>query len=79
MKDVAEGYLPNPYHNSLHGVDVANSTGYFLSHQEFGGYFTEIEAACLVISALVHDVGHPGLINSYNGSLTIVKVLTMLF
>ncbi len=62
LKDVSEGYLPNPYHNSTHGVDVGNAAGYFISHQEFGSQFSQLEIACLLISALAHDVGHPGIL-----------------
>ena len=65
LKDVSEGYLPNPYHNSIHGADVANSVGYFLSNQEFGAHFNQLETSCLILAALVHDVGHPGFNNAF--------------
>ena len=65
LKDVSEGYLPNPYHNSIHGADVANSVGYFLSNQEFGAHFSQLETSCLILAALVHDVGHPGFNNAF--------------
>jgi len=65
LKDVSEGYLPNPYHNSIHGADVANSIGYFLSNPEFGGHFNQLETSCLILAALVHDVGHPGFNNAF--------------
>ena len=60
LKDVNDGYIPNPYHNSIHGADVANSIGYFLTQPEFRDTFNDLEMSCMVISALVHDVGHPG-------------------
>ena len=71
LKDVSEGYLPNPYHNSIHGADVTNSTAYFLTNEEFKGYFSELEVSCLLIAALVHDLGHPGTVkyNEYAHSI----------
>lgn len=60
LRDVSDAYLPNPYHNSIHGADVSNALGYFLVHNEFGGHFSELEKSCLLVSGLVHDLGHPG-------------------
>lgn len=65
LTDVSDGYLPNPYHNSIHGADVCNAVGYFLSQPEFGGKFSQLEIACTIVSALVHDIGHPGLNNAF--------------
>ena len=43
----------------MHASDVTNSIGFFLVNglQEI---FTHFELSCLVISALAHDLGHPG-------------------
>jgi len=65
LRDLSEGYFPNAYHNSIHGADVCNAVGYFLAQPEFGGKFSQLEIACTLISALVHDVGHPGLNNAF--------------
>jgi len=65
LNDVEDFYLPNAYHNSIHGADVANSTGYFVNSQPFGKHFNNLEISCLIISALVHDLGHPGLNNTF--------------
>jgi len=65
LKDVNDGYIPNPYHNSIHGADVANSIGYFCTQPEFRDTFNDLEISCMVISALVHDVGHPGFNNAF--------------
>jgi len=65
LNDVSDSYLNNPYHNSIHGADVVNSVGYFLLQEDFGKNFSEFEKSCLIISALVHDLGHPGVNNAF--------------
>lgn len=57
-------YLNNPYHNSVHAADVANAASFFLVNG-LGNLVTEFEAACLLVSCLAHDLGHPGLNNGY--------------
>lgn len=57
-------YFNNLYHNSLHALDVANSTGFFLENG-LNELLDEFEQACLIISSLAHDIGHPGLNNGF--------------
>jgi hypothetical protein len=57
-------YLDNPYHNSLHAIDVANST-IFILECGLRQYLNEFEVACLLISCLAHDLGHPGYNNGF--------------
>ena len=56
----------NYYHNSLHATDVLNSV-YFLLYSgvHSSGQFLELEVLALVVSALAHDVAHPGLNNAF--------------
>ena len=56
----------NFYHNSLHATDVLNSV-YFLLYSgvHSSGQFLELEVLALVVSALAHDVAHPGLNNAF--------------
>jgi len=49
----------------MHGADVANAVGYLLSKNNFASNFSDLEIACVVISALVHDIGHPGVNNPF--------------
>ena len=58
------GYANNPYHNSLHAMDVTNSVSYLL---QCGLVYilSEFEIACLVISSMAHDIGHPGFNNGF--------------
>lgn len=48
----------------MHATDVTNSIGFFLT-KNLMQVFTPFEASCLIISALAHDVGHPGLNNAF--------------
>lgn len=56
----------NFYHNSLHAADVTASL-VFLIHQGLGicGSIVDVEIFALVVAALCHDIGHPGVNNSY--------------
>lgn len=57
-------YRYNLYHNSMHAIDVANSTAFFLENGLLE-IVDEFDAACLILSSLAHDVGHPGLNNGF--------------
>lgn len=48
----------------MHAADVTNSIGFFLT-KGMNEVFSQFEGACLLISALAHDVGHPGLNNAF--------------
>lgn len=57
------------YHTSLHGVDVCYSTLLILTFLKNDGNkilnISELDIVTLIISALTHDVGHPGLTNKF--------------
>jgi hypothetical protein len=61
------GYNKNPYHNDIHAADVLQtcakvcSAGKILDNLEI----SKVEMASLLVAALVHDIGHPGLNNTY--------------
>lgn len=57
-------YKYNFYHNSMHAIDVANSTAFFIENG-FSTFIDDFDIACLIISSLAHDVGHPGLNNGF--------------
>ncbi|CAD8209938.1 unnamed protein product [Paramecium octaurelia] len=57
-------YFNNLYHNSMHALDVTNSCGFFLENG-LNELLDEFEQACLIISSLAHDIGHPGLNNGF--------------
>jgi len=53
-------YRPNPYHNSTHAADVMQATAYFLRKPKFRSIFDSLDEAICLISAVVHDIDHPG-------------------
>lgn len=68
---VESHYLDNPYHNSTHAGDVMQATAYFLLKLRKKDIFDPLDEAICLISAVVHDIDHPGrssqfLINSDN-------------
>ena len=69
LQSTSHGYLESTlYHNSLHGADVCHSLFLYITN-------SNIEESCetsvldllgLVVSAMGHDLGHPGYNNNYN-------------
>jgi class 3 adenylate cyclase len=55
----------NPYHNYYHVLDVTQTCFVFIS--EMGGFelLRSYEILALIVSALTHDLDHPGLNNLY--------------
>jgi len=48
----------------MHAIDVANSTAFFLDNGLMD-FVDDFDAACLILSSIAHDVGHPGLNNGF--------------
>jgi hypothetical protein len=65
IMSVREQYHPNPYHSFIHAFDVTQTVYCFLT--SFGGasFLTHLDILSLLVAALCHDVGHPGLSNAY--------------
>jgi len=60
------GYLLTcHYHNWFHAVDVAHCVYMLLQMCCCGVYLTTAERHALLISAVCHDIGHPGVNNSF--------------
>lgn len=57
---VESHYLDNPYHNSTHAGDVMQATAYFLFKLRKKEIFDPLDEAICLISAVVHDIDHPG-------------------
>eukprot|EP01088_Endostelium_zonatum_P013744 TRINITY_DN2854_c0_g1_i2.p1 TRINITY_DN2854_c0_g1~~TRINITY_DN2854_c0_g1_i2.p1 ORF type:complete len:573 (-),score=127.83 TRINITY_DN2854_c0_g1_i2:13-1731(-) len=55
----------NPYHNFKHAFDVTQAAYLFLTRSEAAQYLNNLEILSLLISALGHDLKHPGLNNTY--------------
>ena len=58
-------YGSNPYHNSIHGADVAFSVHLFLTRFGLSERLTKLEMAAAVFGALIHDFNHPGSNNAH--------------
>lgn len=65
--DIVDLYLDNHYHNCGHGFDVAFMVYYMV--QDLGVAqqlsLSKFELIALLVGALAHDIGHPGLNNIY--------------
>ena len=69
LKTVSDNYLMSTlYHNSLHGADVTQSLLVFFIHSNFEEICetTVLDLLGMIVSALGHDLGHPGLNNGYH-------------
>lgn len=67
LRDVEKGYdRKNFYHSNIHGADVTNSTIFLLQQGLLKrGAVSDLEILSLVVSALCHDIGHPGVNNAF--------------
>ncbi|XP_055587772.1 cAMP-specific 3',5'-cyclic phosphodiesterase isoform X6 [Uranotaenia lowii] len=55
----------NPFHNSTHAADVAQSTHVLLNTPALENVFTALEICAALFGACIHDVDHPGLTNQF--------------
>ncbi|ESO88093.1 hypothetical protein LOTGIDRAFT_126656, partial [Lottia gigantea] len=55
----------NTYHNSTHAADVLHATAYFLDTDRVKSVFDQFDEVACLISAVVHDVDHPGRTNAF--------------
>lgn len=58
-------HMSLPYHNNIHAADVLHAMNYFISHPLLDKTLTFEEKLACVISAIAHDIDHPGINNSY--------------
>lgn len=58
-------YPDVPYHNHLHGADVLHTTFALLDNPALNGVFTDLEIFAALLAAAAHDIGHPGVNNSF--------------
>ena len=69
LVEVSNQYKPETlYHNCLHGTDVTQSCYIFFSHTnaEKIAKTNVLDLLSIFISALGHDIGHPGLTNTFH-------------
>ena len=54
------------YHNFCHAADTCHTVYCYLINNKLGEYLTEIEKLTILLTAVVHDVDHMGLNNSFH-------------
>lgn len=65
LASVSSGYLPNPYHNYRHAVDVAHTLFMILQFSHLESVFSHVQVFSLQVAAIAHDIGHPGYNNQF--------------
>ncbi|XP_076459708.1 dual specificity calcium/calmodulin-dependent 3',5'-cyclic nucleotide phosphodiesterase 1A-like isoform X2 [Babylonia areolata] len=56
----------NPYHNLIHGADVAQTVHYVLTQSHLAHWLTDLEIFATIIAALIHDYEHTGTTNNFH-------------
>lgn len=66
MGEVSGRYLSsNTYHNFKHGCDVCHTSYRLLVLPQLHVIFSNLEVFSVLVGALAHDIGHPGINNAY--------------
>lgn len=65
IQEVESEYKSNPFHNFTHAVDVLHSVSRFMTVTNSEQFLDELEQFSLLIAAVAHDVGHPGVNNGF--------------
>jgi hypothetical protein len=65
LNEISVRYINNTYHNYKHGVDVLFTSFRLVTVPGLTSAFSSLEVFSLLVGALAHDVGHPGLNNVY--------------
>lgn len=65
LLSVEAGYLANPYHNHTHATDVLLAGNYLVRATGLEKYLTPKELLAILVACIVHDLGHPGLNNTF--------------
>uniref|UniRef100_A0A7S2QDM2 Phosphodiesterase n=1 Tax=Zooxanthella nutricula TaxID=1333877 RepID=A0A7S2QDM2_9DINO len=66
LEEAERGYVKsNPYHNWFHAIDIAHCVYRLLLLCGADTYLTGVERFAILLSAICHDIGHPGVNNMY--------------
>ena len=65
LRALEMGYGNNPYHNAMHGADVALGVHRFLVKFGLTARLTKLQLLAALVGALVHDFNHPGTNNGH--------------
>jgi len=58
-------YLQNPFHNFCHAIDVLHGVAKMMNLMQTENFLSELEQYSLLVGALGHDLGHPGVNNGF--------------
>eukprot|EP00929_Paragymnodinium_shiwhaense_P117905 TRINITY_DN8939_c0_g1_i1.p1 TRINITY_DN8939_c0_g1~~TRINITY_DN8939_c0_g1_i1.p1 ORF type:complete len:934 (-),score=209.72 TRINITY_DN8939_c0_g1_i1:157-2958(-) len=58
-------YLPNPFHNFAHAADVLHCVSRIMRLMNSDAFLSPLEQFTLLVGALGHDLGHPGVNNPF--------------
>lgn len=65
VKECEKEYPPNPFHSFSHAADVVHGVSKMLRMMGSDLFLHELEQYTLLISAIGHDLGHPGVNNGF--------------
>lgn len=64
---VREKYQKNPYHNQMHGIDVFHTIFHVFHYSNICevAALSNLDILSVLLSGLIHDIGHPGFNNNF--------------
>jgi cAMP-specific phosphodiesterase 4 len=65
VQGVEKDYLPVPFHSFAHAVDVTHGVARLMHVINSESFLTDLEQYVLLIAAVAHDLGHPGVNNGF--------------
>ena len=65
LQDISGRYMNNPYHNFPHAVDVTQTVYRMIMVPQLNLVLTSLDIFSMLIAAVGHDVGHPGVNNAF--------------
>ena len=65
VSDVATHYCDNPFHCFKHAFMVTHTAWLFLRHDHVRRLLEDLDCLALLLSAICHDVEHPGTTNAF--------------
>ena len=76
LEKIEEGYLDNPYHNRIHAADMMQTLNLFISSPYTKSKLNHLDIFSALISAAIHDYGHPGKNNYFESKTETERAMT---